>query len=541
MKTAGRVAPCILGALVLAAAGVVRPASALTLGGNESVGDGVLNGDDGTIRTQTVDGATFWWADTNGDGTAGDPATPGLNLAGFNLTRTADSKGIALNLSDGTSNGSITNGGDISTSGGANPTGPIVITNAAAVLVRQIDTRRIGGYYNSGSIQILGVGDVAVSNLVTSDNTQNTEGVGGITIRQTGNFAATNIQNNTFSGGRPGALSFTGESSGAFSAGRILHSGAVPGSVLIDRYQRVAVGASGIDARDIGAGSAGANGGVCIRNIGSGGVTVGGSILAPRDSTGAGTGQPGGVVITNIAGGVTVGDIDVHIPGWGTSGWHDAPNAPVTVIASGAVRLGNLSTYFGDTNLDGHAAGPITVTSTAGAVTLGTVDTRNGTSGANSRAGNATISAGGHLTITGSVKLGAPYGSSRCGTLSLTTTPGSRGMIYVGDDPGDTLDCTLLSGALFDGDLRLSHIRGALTNFSLTAGSGDGTMPSPYVTTQTVLRTPANQRIYYTYVPGGHNGYLGGSVYRVADLAGNAGQGGLLMPPVAKGTVVFLR
>ena len=75
----------VLGVLLAFLASSVQAAQ---LGDHETLGDGVmsLSGADGSITTNNVDGKTFWWADKNGDGTTGDAVSPGLDMAGFDLS-----------------------------------------------------------------------------------------------------------------------------------------------------------------------------------------------------------------------------------------------------------------------------------------------------------------------------------------------------------------------------------------------------------------------------------------------------------------------
>ena len=70
-------------------------------------------------------------------------------------------------------------------------------------------------------------------------------------------------------------------------------------------------------------------------------------------------------------------------------------------------------------------------------------------------------------------------------------------------------------------------IKGELAHFDPTAIGGSGMEGNPRITTQTALRAPADQKIFYDFetMPG-----LGGWVYRVADADGQPGRGGFLMP-----------
>jgi hypothetical protein len=55
---------------------------------------------------------------------------------------------------------------------------------------------------------------------------------------------------------------------------------------------------------------------------------------------------------------------------------------------------------------------------------------------------------------------------------------------------------------VFDSDSKMSYIGGVLVGFDSSQTNGVGTMASPYVTTQTVLRLPAGQTIRYMYKAG---------------------------------------
>jgi hypothetical protein len=129
-------------AVMVAGLMVASPAEAVGLTGNEPLGDGVLSGTGGPINAQ-ADNKTFWWADTSGDGVTGDAATAGLDLGGFNLTRTNDATGVVVDLDDvgdGSTGGAITNGGDTLTNATAwnQNASTLTITHAANITVNNI-------------------------------------------------------------------------------------------------------------------------------------------------------------------------------------------------------------------------------------------------------------------------------------------------------------------------------------------------------------------------------------------------------------------
>ena len=80
-----------------------------------------------------------------------------------------------------------------------------------------------------------------------------------------------------------------------------------------------------------------------------------------------------------------------------------------------------------------------------------------------------------------------------------------------------------------------------LTNFNTTASGGTSSKTAPFITTQTKLRVKNDEFLYYNYVPAGLNSSLSGMVYRVAELDGTPGTGGLLMVLPTRGTVVIFR
>jgi hypothetical protein len=81
---------------------------------------------------------------------------------------------------------------------------------------------------------------------------------------------------------------------------------------------------------------------------------------------------------------------------------------------------------------------------------------------------------------------------------------------------------------------------GSVLSVATNYTGGAGALVNPYVTTQTELRaTPVKRVIYYPGMSG--NSYLGAKSYRVADLGGNAGQGGILKPYTGRGTVITIR
>ncbi len=93
------------------------------------------------------------------------------------------------------------------------------------------------------------------------------------------------------------------------------------------------------------------------------------------------------------------------------------------------------------------------------------------------------------------------------------------------------LDLRLVSEALLSsgGGTGASAIRGELTGFDPSPTGGTGTPADPFVSSQTILRAPAETRIYYNMALGKNADFAPFS-YRLADADGRPGQGGVLMP-----------
>jgi len=491
-----------LAVAALALAGT--PAYGTSLTANENVGDGTLTATPDSVTAQ-ADGKTYKWSDKNGDGTADDPVNAGLDLAGYSLTRTGDNVGIFLDLNDGTNDGAISSTGGLGV----------------------ISTVRSGG---SGPVSIVGATNIALSAIST--HAAGWAPGGAITVTQSGSFAADDVTSyGIYSTNPSGPITFTGGGSGggAFSVNNIVASGcqhatggALGGTITIDGYQSVSVGAGGIDAH-------GARGTyvptLSITNIGSGGVSVVG-VVTVWDGEGSAKNN----LTISTTGPVSVGGLDTHYQG----GWSSHDSGDINVTATGDINV----TGTTESRMAGAAgysknSGHVNIGSSGGAVTLADVDTSNVSTKAHT-AGNVTVSSRLDLTITGSIDLSMLNQLttvSRRGELSLSTSASGGGTIYLGDETTDVFDLDKVKWAAFDSDSNTDYLGGSLGNFDTTNTGGSGSVVEPFVTTQTALRCPVGEVIYYGYEAGGLNDYLGGNYYRVADLAGNAGLGGLLAPP----------
>ncbi|MGQ9663466.1 MAG: hypothetical protein ACUVWX_14195 [Kiritimatiellia bacterium] len=213
----------------------------------------------------------------------------------------------------------------------------------------------------------------------------------------------------------------------------------------------------------------------------------------------------GGVLGGNPGGSFTANSIRTRA--WLSSAATNDRNIPaghVVIRNYGSVSVDEILTHtasYHSSWRNSGTAGSITVTSVAGDIAIGSVDASSNMSG-------------------------NPVGSR--GVLVLA----AQGKIRLG-----TLDMSKVNNAQVDSGGKESLIVGQLLGFA-TDGSGEGTRSNPVVTTQTALRTPSGQFIYYDPAV---NSYLNNKVYKVADLVGNAGQGGLLMPRGEQGTLFMVR
>lgn len=130
----------------------------------------------------------------------------------------------------------------------------------------------------------------------------------------------------------------------------------------------------------------------------------------------------------------------------------------------------------------------------------------------------------GNIEITGLLDLHSVYGNN-----AFPAYRGSARLACDGTVTLATLDLNLLQYILLDAGAGFSGILGELAGFDTASGSGSGTESDPYLATQTALRVPNGQIVFYS-VQDGHNAALGGHVYRVADSSGIANAGGLLAP-----------
>ena len=506
--------------------GLTDAVCAINLTANRDLSGGaVLTGTPDNVTAQ-IGGTTtnyYWWADKNGDGNANDPVNAGLNLAAFNLTRISDNVGFVLNLHDGTSPGAVTWGG---VSGG------------------ELKTRHQLNDATRGLIAITNATDVGLWQINTCSGKSGSRG-GAITISQTGNLVATNLyaygENDGAGIGGGGAITCTGSGPAGGSllvAGQIANYGKPtgastlgPGPITISGYSGVTVGSGGIVSyRSANQGSMPA---LTITNIGAGGVTILGPLSHYETDGDNHAASPAPDVTISTAGSVQLIGIDTYIS-YSPGNWlkNHGPGNIIITAGGSVLAAGDFRTYLNSGGTEWKNAGAVTITA-GGAVQLAGIDTHNSYNSTAYYAGDVQVTAGGDIALKGTVNLSAPSGGDRRGDLALT----AAGSIAL-----NLLDMTNANVVALDSGTGLNQITNALTNFSTNWIGGRGTFRAPYLTTQTRLRLPATQRIYYAYVPGVLNDYLGGYTYKVADLSGTAGAGGLLMvKPKAEGALISVR
>jgi hypothetical protein len=119
------------------------------------------------------------------------------------------------------------------------------------------------------------------------------------------------------------------------------------------------------------------------------------------------------------------------------------------------------------------------------------------------------------------------------GNLSLTSTAGSITLA--------NLNLRLVGWVRLDAAVDAA-ITNALLNFVTNSISGSGERGDWLVTTQTEFRVAADKTVTYNWRESSAE-YLDMKYYRVANLNGQAGEGGILAPnmPPARGTVIVVR
>jgi len=281
---------------------------------------------------------------------------------------------------------------------------------------------------------------------------------------------------------------------------------------------------------------------------GSGGaVTIvsSGDVLIEDDNGAAGDirtfacrqGSSGGPVSITHQGRLVAGTIDTRLPGGASNG-----SKAGDVTLNGGDASDNLSVnaimatrYQNNTYVNTSARQQVTISNYKN-VTIGSINTSTsaGSDGITRRlAGHVVITSGisGNIEIPGEINLKAGYFdgvNNDNGLLSLS----AGGEVTLGP-----LDLSKMLYAQINSGGKKSYITGVLANFGAT-GSGDGTLASPILASQTALRAADDQVIYYDPAV---NLSLAGKVYRVADLTGTAATGGLLVPQQAAGTLVIFR
>jgi hypothetical protein len=286
-------------------------------------------------------------------------------------------------------------------------------------------------------------------------------------------------------------------------------------------------------------------GGLSIEHVGafSAANVTGGCLTRPMsfngDYDGTHPGSRGEFLATKITGavapttiqnysGVTVagdaGGSAVVLDG----GYSDSWFLRIANIGAGGVTVGNISA----TGV--YRGGPVFITNVAGNVTLRNVDLRS-TRGDSSNTANLEMrDIGGDIAIDGVVDLrGGSAGWSARSDMALTAT-GRSSCIRM-----SVLDLGKVKTAAFDAVGKCT-VTGEVATFVTNYTGGSGVPLDPYVTTQTSLRTPAGKRIVY-FPQVSSNAYLQAASYRVANLAGAAGQGGILTPYQPPGTVVVFK
>ncbi|MBA4386940.1 MAG: hypothetical protein C0404_03100 [Verrucomicrobia bacterium] len=583
---------CTAGLTLLLGSGLAGAASLTITADQDLSSGGVLTGTEGGISV------------TSGDGSSGNPYlyefasfsdglifNPGVRKL---FTTGALSKSFRLDLKGG----SITGGSSLSinlstaVAGDMQSSGNITITNAGAISMGIIDAHVDNG--NAGSIRVSHRGTLSVGNILTyriNSNDGNRDGsVGSISFD--GDNGVASGTKGTFTSGNIGAQDAD------TTATRSTISIKNYWDVTVDGYIRghsTTRGGHGVDVT-IGTDPVPV-GNVTIRGpitlyassgygagspayVGNLSISGTGNVLLQNDS-GAGQNISGGVGDYGSPGNVTIkhdgqivfNDISTTTSpggnpgGYGTLqimlngdavgngvsgtlagrdiigatyaiGRHPSHNVDITGYTSVSLRTvdagGYLTSNNGDSGSGGQNTGFICITNIAGPITISgnlTTESLNGFSAGTHYAGAITLSASGDITVAGTINANCVRSNAYDGALTLT----SGGAISLG-----SLDMSKVGVTKLDFQ-KTCVVTGAVLNVAANYTGGNGSYASPYVTTQTALRVPAGKRLVYRWSDVPTNSYLNRAVYRVADLNGSAGSGGLLIPYVPPGTVLTLR
>lgn len=286
--------------------------------------------------------------------------------------------------------------------------------------------------------------------------------------------------------------------------------------------------------------------------------------------------------------GSSEGDIDTSI----ASGYYDYGGMPgsVTIKHDGSFRVRTVKTTNGTRKFNSGRVvlnGDVLGNGAGGDCQIETLDTRNPGAHYNKvAAGDVTVSGyanvaisnllacnegttdiqnGGVITIaaSGNISIGASgicayakstYGSTG-GVATLTCGGGIRidGAIDLNGATDGALSLVSSNGGIVLAELDLDRvgvakldfmtsgtITGAVLGLATAYSGGAGTPSDPYLTMQTKFRMSAKGRMsYQPDLP--ENTYLNCKSYRLADLNGNAGQGGVLRPYQSRGTVITIK
>ncbi|MBA4386810.1 MAG: hypothetical protein C0404_02445 [Verrucomicrobia bacterium] len=434
-----------------------------------------------------------------GDGTR-------LNMGTYYIRNVADGSGFTLDLA----NGSITNGGLLGTTQNGQP-GSIIATNVSGVDVSGISTvcSNDGAAWTVGSVIVTGQDSGSLNVGPSGVQTYYTRG------GNSGRAGDVYLQyfNSVTIGGSVGA--WQGQRySGSISIGTPAHP--IGGAITVN------------GAVATFSGSAEEAQGAPISLYANGPVSVGELRSAISRSLNA---QNAGCAITvSCRGAFNCGGITNGVD----------RNAALTSVSingtdsSGAFASGAIDAHR--TCFQGGAGTPVSITNFASVTINGDIRTdvsacyQGPWSGGNLTVSNIT----GNVTIAGSIDLrgareNAGYSLPTHGNLNLSS---SKSVTLSGLDMGK------INVAMLDLGTK-GTITSNLTSFVTNWVSGGGTVASPYVTTQQMLRVSSGKRLYYNK-NASTNSYLDGKTYQLADLAGVAGNGGLLTPTLSKGTVYIV-
>lgn len=467
----------------------------------------------------------------SGTGATNDPytytfsTTNGLNMGTYKIYgNQQNNKNVCLNLNGGSITGSPSaTAFEMICTASANYPADVVITNVANVRLGKILTYINVGNFNhpardAGSVTIGWdipggrAGTVEVTEIDTSDRADYS---GSGTGKYAGAVRIYSIGDvKIWDGATAGDIKAYGLMRSSLAGSVIIkHDGSFIANLVRTDVDRTWAGTILLDGDALGNGASGD----CFVN----------GLMAHNRAQGGESGGGGNITVQNYIDVSVNGDVLSYGGpyGYGGNAGHVVLTAMNNIVVTGSIRA-----HSPAANYPG-VAGNVTICSSNGTIKVdGNIDAY-ATNHSGSVAGTVTLFSAGDIRIGGMINTDGGVNANERDVV--VSNWNGDAVIYLGAlDMNKARIVRLIPGG------KNSYITNSILNFATNRISGSGTLVDPYITVQTDLRTPVGKKIYYES-SSLENAYLGGYTYKVADLNGNAGQGGILTPRRPTGIVIF--